>query len=261
VTGWTSNAAFSGGDLAIIPVDSVADTVGSTQVISRGADLSASDPAGGTADCFPTWTPDSHFLAFAHTTNSRATAGDGRVPGSLFMIRPPSTAMPSAGSPVRLAHASDEGAEPRAHYPNLSPFVSAGYYWLVFYSDRYYGNTQSGTYGTRRPQLWVTAISTSFDGTNDPSNVPYWLPGQDVAQQNADAVWAAAACRMSGDTCHTSTDCCSGSCVPGAGGTYHCQPPPMCRREGESCERDADCCGMGTLTCDPVIRTCQRPIG
>jgi hypothetical protein len=40
----------------------------------------------------------------------------------------------------------------------------------------------------------------------------------------------------------------------------------MCRREGESCEHDSDCCagsdgGTGMLVCDPVIHTCQQPIG
>ncbi len=255
VTGWTTNASFTGGDLTLLPITAL-DTFGPPVILHRGASLATMDPAGGNADCFPSWTPDSRYLVFAHTPNTRATTGDGRTFGSMYIIPPV-----AGGTPVRLGNAADEGMTPRAHYPNLSPFISGGQYWIVFYSDRFYGNALAGTRGTHRPQLWVSAISQTFDGRTDPSHVPYWLPGQDVAQQNADAVWAASACRRTTDTCRTSTDCCSGSCMRGADGMFRCMPPPSCRREGESCDRDADCCGMGMLMCDTLIRTCQRPIG
>jgi hypothetical protein len=252
VQGWTSIAAFTGGDLTTVHVDTSTDTFSNLTVIHHGADLATSDPAMGSADCFPSWTPDSHYIVFDHTPTSRGTGG-GRAPGSLYMIPP------TGGAPVRLATASDDTGGPHTHYPNLSPFVSGGYYWIVFYSTRDYGNTLAGTAGTARPQLWVSALATSFDGTHDPSSVPYWLPGQDRAHQNADAVWAASPCRMTGSSCSTSSDCCTGACQPAADGGYACVPPMMCRREGESCEHDTDCCGNPALTCFPDIHTCQRP--
>jgi hypothetical protein len=254
VSGWNTNASFTGGDLTLVDVDAATDVFSNQRVIHSGASLQASDPAGGSADCFPSWTPDSKYLMFAHTQNTRGT-GATRFDGSLY-IMPPTP----GGTPVRLATASDAAGHALSHYPNTSPFISGGYYWIVYYSTRDYGNTLAGTKGTTRPQLWVSAVSTSFDGTHDPSSVPYWLPGQATANQNADAVWAASPCRMTGSSCLTSSDCCTGSCQPDGSGTYQCTPPAMCRREGESCERDSDCCGGGGLTCDTTIHTCQVKI-
>ena len=178
----------------------------------------ASDPAGGAADCFPSWTPDSKFLMFAHTSNTRGT-GETRLDGSLYIIPPM-----AAGTPVRLARASDSAGHPQSHSPTTSPFTSGGNYWIVFYSTRDYGNAQAGTKGTGRPQLWVSAISTGFDGMTDPSAVPYWRPGQSTQHENADAVWAASACKATGGSCMTSSDCCSGSCQPSGDGGYACTP-------------------------------------
>jgi hypothetical protein len=255
VTGWTSIASFTGGDLTLVDVNAASDVFSGLRVIHSGSSLAASDPAGGNADCFPTWTPDAKFLLFAHTANTRGT-GATRYDGSLYMMPPTAGA-----TPVRLATASDSAGHPQSHYPNTSPFISGGYYWIVFYSTRDYGNALAGTRGTARPQLWVSAISTKFDGSTDPSSVPYWLPGQSTTNQNADAVWAASPCRMSGSSCLTSSDCCSGACQPVTDGGYVCTTPQMCRREGESCEHDSDCCGMGALVCDPVIHTCQSSLG
>jgi hypothetical protein len=61
---------------------------------------------------------------------------------------------------------------------------------MVFYSLRDYGNAQAGTKGTKRRQLWVTAIDKSKLGSGDPSSVPYWLPDQDPKTENMSAFWA-----------------------------------------------------------------------
>ena len=223
------------------------------QVIQRGSDLTASDPAGGSADAFPSWSPDSKYLLFDHTANTRGT-GEVRYDSSLYMTTP------VAGvAPVRLQTATDVAGEPSAHYPAMTPFQSGGYYWVVYYSTRDYGNTLAGTAGTERPQLWVTAVSTSFDGSLDTSSVPYWLPGQSTQHENADGVWAPSACKMTNDSCLTSSDCCSGSCQPAAlgSGGYVCTPPNVCRREGESCEQTSDCCDPTIFACDPTVHACQ----
>jgi hypothetical protein len=251
VQGWTTSASFTGGDLTLVDVDLMTDAFSGLRVIHTGASLMNFDPAGGTADCFPTWTPDSKFIMFAHTSNTRGT-GETRLDGSLYIIPPMVN-----GAPVRLGIASDSAGHAQSHYPNTSPFISGGNYWIVFYSTRDYGNAQAGTKGTGRPQLWVSAISTTFNGTSDPSNVPYWLPGQSTAHENADAVWAASACKLVEGSCQTSSDCCSGTCQATADGGLSCAPAAVCRREGENCATDSDCCQGEGLVCDPTIHTCQ----
>jgi hypothetical protein len=48
-------------------------------------------------------------------------------------------------------------------------------------------------------------------------------------------------CRMTGDTCASSADCCNGlPCVPDQNGVLHCGA--MCRQSGQSCTANADCC-------------------
>jgi hypothetical protein len=249
VSGWQSDASFTGGDLTLVNVDTSTDAFSNLQVIHQGASLASSDPAGGDADCFPSWTPDSKYLMFAHTQNTRAT-GETRDPGSLYIIPP------NAGAtPVRLAIASDSAGQPLSHYPATSPFTSGGFYWIVFYSTRDYGNALAGTAGTGRPQLWVSAISTQFDGTHDPGSVPYWLPGQSTQHENADAQWAASACHATGSTCVNASDCCSGTCDAESDGGFVCATPTQCRPEGESCDQTSDCCAG--LVCDTTIHTCQ----
>jgi hypothetical protein len=249
VSGWTSNGSFTGGDLTTVDVDTSTDTFTNLQVINSGSSLASSDPAGGNTDCFPSWTPDSKLIIFAHTTNSHGTTG--RPDTSLYVM----TAQKNA-PPTRLAIASDSAGHPQSHFPTVSAFISGGYYWVLFYSTRDYGNAQAGTAGTGRPQLWVSAVSTSYSGSGDPSSVPYWLPGQDATHQNADAQWAASQCRATGASCATSSECCSGTCGLSGGGLA-CVSPSVCRPEGASCSMDSDCCDG--IPCDSVIHACQKP--
>ena len=77
------------------------------------------------------------------------------------------------------------------YLPSFSPYDSGGYFWLVFYSVRDYGNAQAGTKGTQRRQMWVTAIDKSKLASGaDPSSVPYWIPMQDPKTENMSAFWA-----------------------------------------------------------------------
>jgi len=129
-----------------------------------------------------------------------------------------------------------------AFYRNFTPCTTEGLdpsidgagefrsaYWLLFYGRRDCSNAQVGTRGTGRRQIWVSAISTDVREGRDASAVPYWLPGQEVAQQNASALCAPLACRPSdvdrsdnGECC--SGDCFSGRCLPAAGATAVQEP-------------------------------------
>jgi hypothetical protein len=164
---------YTVGDLAVMPVSGT--DFGTTQIL-RAAD--------GMANAWPSFSPDSQWIAFGRGTNSRARRDDiGEVyPGSLYLIHR------TGGAPIELARAA--GGEQSSYLPNFSPFNEGGYYWLAFYSTRDYGNAQVGSKGTGRRQLWVTAVSNNPQAGIDPSSVPFWLPDQDVTSDNMSGYWA-----------------------------------------------------------------------
>lgn len=240
--GWAVD--FSRGDVTVVPRVS-ATTFGAPRVIHRGnADaMPAADAL--VADAHPTFSPDNRWVAFQHGTNSRGgntTAAGVAVhyPGRLELTSVDSAA--DAASTV-LANANGAG-EPSSYWPQFSPFDAGGYFWVAFYSRRDYGNAQAGTRGSRRRQIWVAAIANRPAAGADPSSVPYWLPGQDSAEENMSAYWAPVACRPNGTRCGVSSECCSGLCDRGTDGMFTCTPPPpaMCRREGATCTASSDCC-------------------
>jgi hypothetical protein len=173
---------YDRGDLQVIPVTGP-DTFGAPVALVNAATAGAAYPAPS----WPTFTPDSQYIAFAAGTNSRGRNTVGAVevayPGSLFLIAT------AGGGAVKLDTAC--GAARDCYLPNFSPYDDGGYVWLVFYSLRDYGNTLAGTKGKQRRQMWVTAIDKSKLGTGlDPSSVPYWLPEQDSQTENMSAFWA-----------------------------------------------------------------------
>lgn len=235
---WGGN--YTAGDIAILPVTGP-DTVGTGAVVHAGASI-----PGSTADSYPTWSPDSQRIAFANGGGTRSE----RDAAFLYVMSPD-------GSGVsQLARASS--AMPIDYQPRFSPFVSGDppqYYWLSFLSRRIYGNPQIGNTPrdpARRQQIWVTAIRVGAAPGEDPSAVPYWLPGQNPRSANISAFWAPRPCRPDGEGCSVGSECCGGDCrPPSGGGAPVCSPPPpdRCRTSGETCGSDADCCeGMG-LSC------------
>jgi hypothetical protein len=174
---------YTQGDVATIPVTGP-DTFGPAQTLVAS---STGDPAFK-APSWPSFTPDSQFIAYAAGTNSRGRNSVGTpptevvYPGALFLVNR------SGGAPVKLDGACSSQSD--CYLPNFSPYDSGGYFWMVFYSLRDYGNAQAGTKGTKRRQLWVTAIDKSKLGSGDPSSVPYWLPDQDPKTENMSAFWA-----------------------------------------------------------------------
>ncbi|MEZ4375585.1 MAG: hypothetical protein R3B07_32545 [Polyangiaceae bacterium] len=222
---------LTSGNISLLDVTGP-DTFGGVTQIHVGSSLSG-QPEGGVADSYPTWTPDSARVVFAHGTGSRSDSPDGKV-SALYIMN-------ADGSNVlRLDKAC--GASLDNFQPNFSPFDEGGYYWVVFLSRRDYGNATAGTRGTQRQQLWVAAIKK--DGTTDPSQVPYWLPGQDPQHKNIAAFYAPRACREDGDTCTVNGECCGGDCRPDMSGNLVCAPPPpeKCRKLNETCSTSADCC-------------------
>lgn len=174
--GWAVD--YDRGDLAVMPV--AGDTFGAAATLVPAG---AVDPAFA-APSWPSFAPDSKWIAYGAGTNSRGRNDSiaAVYPGSLFLVDK------DAGIPYRLDTAC--GGARDCYLPNFSPYDEGGYFWLVFYSTRDYGNAQAGTKGAQRRQLWVTAINKSKLGTADASAVPYWLPDQDVTSANMSAFWA-----------------------------------------------------------------------
>lgn len=233
--------AHTRGNIAVMPVVGP-DAVGSPVTIHRGTDLAGAVP-GGACDSYPTWTPDSLRIIFAHGPDGRSETGESAL-----------YSMDSDGAHVvRLDRASGGAGAVDSFQPRFSPFDQGGYYWLSFLSRRDYGNAEVGTRGRAYQQIWIAAIRKDALGTDaDPSAIAYWLPGQATTSRNIAAYWAPRACRPDGESCTVGSECCGGECVPPAGGGAPvCSPPPpdRCRRETETCSSDGDCCPDMGLSC------------
>ncbi len=250
---------YRSSDLSIIPV-TAPDTFGPSRTIQRGAMLAGGNPAHS-AISYPVWSPDSRWIVFAHGFSARSAT----QPAALHITRRDGAQL------LRLENANGGASGELSFEPRFSPFDTGGYFWLAFLSRRDYGNAQAGTRGTNREQIWVTAIRRTPlgpDGTpdpdprygGDPSEVGYWLPGQDPQSRNISAFWAPRPCRPNGERCSVASECCSNDCrPPSGGGPAVCSPPPRteCRMEGQTCSVDADCCDG--LTC--FNRSCLRRPG
>jgi hypothetical protein len=219
------------------------DAVGGTRTLHSGASL-AGDTPGGQADAYPSWSPDSRIIAFAHGTGSRSE----NAQAALYVMQRDGSGV------VRLANASPGINN---FQPRFSPFTEGGYFWLSFLSRRDYGNAEVGTRGRDFQQIWVTAIRTDAAAGEDPSSIPYWLPGQSVGSRNISAYWAPRPCRPDGETCSVGSECCGGDCRPDSTGALVCAPPPddRCRERYETCSTDGDCCEG--LSC--IANVCIEP--
>ena len=209
------------------------DTFGASAQIVDGTAVPGT-PAGNAAN-YPSFSPDSQKIAFAHGTSSRSENGQS----ALYLVNPDGTGL------VRLDNACG-GADTSDNFqPRFSPFEEGGYYWMSFLSRRDYGNELVGTRGRRLQQVWVSAIRVGASSTDDPSAVPYWLPGQRTTSRNISAYWAARACRDLGEACGVDAECCSGACSDDG----MCEDIAECREVGQSCTDSSQCCN-GVLCID-----------
>lgn len=235
------------GDISVIDVTG-ADSFGATRLLHGGASL-AGDTPPGVADSYPTWSPDSTLIAFAHGNGSRSESHQA----ALYAMSRDGTNV------VRLTNASGGASSVDNFQPRFSPFTQGGYYWMSFLSRRDYGNAEVGTRGAAIQQIWVAAIRVDAGPGEDRSEVAYWLPGQSTASRNISAYWAPRPCRPDGESCSVGSECCGGDCRPGTDGALVCSPPPpdRCRMSGETCSTSDDCCEG--LTC--LGNVCVAPPG
>lgn len=219
------------GNIYTLPVTG-RDTFGAPTQVVDGTSVPGV-PAGNAAS-YPSFTPDSQRIAFAHGNSSRSENGLS----ALYMVNADGTGL------VRLDNACGGTDTTNNFQPRFSPFEQAGYFWLSFLSRRDYGNEDAGTRGRRLQQIWVSAIKVSPAANEDPSAVPYWLPGQRTRSRNISAYWAPRACLELEETCTVDAECCSGACEGEV-----CVEITDCREVGEPCTDSAQCCD-GVLCID-----------
>jgi hypothetical protein len=136
----------------------------------------------------------------------------------------------------------------REFFPTVSPIAAGGYYWALFTSRRTYGNlwTKDIEDPTTK-KIWVTAIGIGAPAGQDPSNPPFYLPGQELTSGNIRAFAALEPCKEDGQACSAGSECCKGICsrinpTTGLGLCGQVPDGPKCSRVDDRCTTNADCC-------------------
>ncbi|MFO0632606.1 MAG: hypothetical protein U0168_07140 [Nannocystaceae bacterium] len=134
---------------------------------------------------YPTWSPDSLWIAYGAATQARTRGAQGEL----------WIADETGATTLQLSRACGVGEltadqSSACYEPTFMPEERGGYFWLVFVSERTYGNTLVDTNGaTRRKQLWLTAIDANPQAGQDPSHPAIWLPGQELNNHNMRGAW------------------------------------------------------------------------
>ena len=208
---------------------------------------------------WPSFTPDDEWVIYeAGDRGDYVTWQGGK--GDMMVAHLPSKTV----APLDLMNGTASGksylpygdAEMHVNYePHLLPVAAGGYYWVVFTSRRYYGNTitDPSQDTIERKKLWLAPLD--IDGSEHPSKMAhdishpaFYLPGQEtLVAGNARGFWALDPCKQNGNTCETGDECCTGFCrqTNGADGgmIFACVPPGQgCSKLSEKCATTADCC-------------------
>lgn len=135
---------------------------------------------------FPSWSPDSAWLAHGRATQARTRGAQGE----LWLSAADGSTEMMLGRACGVGTLSP-GQSSACYEPTFMPEERGGYFWLVFVSERVYGNTLvDEVVETRRKQLWVTAIDADPTDGVDPSHPAFRLPGQELNNQNMRGAWA-----------------------------------------------------------------------
>lgn len=134
---------------------------------------------------FPTWSPDSQWIAYGWATQARTRGALGEL--GITNLDGTQQIQLDRGCGVNSLAADQSSA---CYEPTFMPESRGGYFWLVFVSERMYGNTLTDTNpATRNKQLWVMAIDDPPQPGQDPSHPAFWLPGQELNNQNMRGAW------------------------------------------------------------------------
>ena len=254
-SGWYVD--YYNADLGIIQVNPVTGAFANNKIIVPA-------PGGDRPIVtYPNFTPDDKYIVY-QSANSIRTRGNY---GNLWLTDV------NGAAPTQLKKAEgigylDDGNLNISYEPTFSPTASGGYYWLVFVSNRDYGNTI--IQGQPRKdngvkQMWVTAVDQNPQLGTDPSHPAFWLAGQQTDNNNMRGAFAKAPCKATNVACDWNDDCCGYNAQDPANSTAKCvisQPvslpvkrtcaqyvPGQCKADGTACAVDTDCCGYPTSAC------------
>lgn len=234
------------GRLAVMDFDPV------TQMFSNYKPLvnTAEFPAGQRAIAYPTFSPDSKWIAFHvgdYATGCDVQGCDDAATqiGTIAMQNidgEPAIGLKTLSDPPAAADQN------RALEPTFNPSERGGYFWVVFTTMRDYGNRITGTPNNGKKRLWVAAIDKNPAPGADPSHPAFFLEGQNESTTNMRGFWALSACipTIGGGGCAEGFECCSGFCDMGV-----CVDPETfgCVGIGGACETGADCCNNAVVSC------------
>lgn len=206
-------------------------------------------PTNERALAYPTFTPDGQYLAFQvgdYTSGCNATGcGDTATQvGEVWLENV------NGSNPVKLTtldtppNASDANL---SFEPTFNPVARGNYDWVVFTSERDWGNRITGTPNNGKKRLWVAAVNPATNGP-DPSHPAFFLEGQEEDTTNMRGFWALAACipTKGGGACQAGFECCSGFCDQGVCVDVN---QYACKGVGDSCQTSADCCNGNKVAC------------
>jgi len=246
---------WSVGKLAMLTWDEATMTFTAPTKLADGSTF----PGTNHAIAYPSFSPDSNWIAFhvadwATACNPVACTVATTDTGALYVQNV------SGAAPIELTTLTNSSPDPGDHdlsfEPTFNPVERGGYFWVVFTSERNWGNEVVGTKNAGQKRLWVAAID-SKTGTTDPSHPAFFLEGQDETTANMRGFWALAACipTKGGGACTAGFQCCSGFCDMG---TCIDRGGSSCAAVGASCMQTSDCCNATSVTCtggkcEPIV--------
>ena len=254
---------LGGGNLEVFAFDEATKTFSSPTALAASS-FFTTGAAGENVINYPTFSPDSNFVAFNVGQKPDGCQGDclaDEAQGAAGIWLQSTT----TGSPVRMAALTDSslnvGDHDLAYEPTFNPVQRGNYFWVVFSSERDWGNRITGTANNGKKRLWVAAID-AVTGAVDPSHPAFFLEGQEETTTNMRGFWALAQCTASasgptaGGTCGAGFECCSGFCDRG---TCVDVSKVSCAGVSDSCATVADCCNPSAVTCTGGKCTPQTP--
>jgi hypothetical protein len=241
---------LGGGNLELFTFDETSKTFSSPTALAASSFFSASENVIN----YPSFSPDSKWVAFNVGQKPDGCQGDclaDEAQGASGIWLQNTT----SGDPVRMTALSDSSLNSADHdlayEPTFNPVQRGNYFWVVFSSERDWGNRITGTPNNGKKRLWVAAIDATTDAT-DPSHPAFFLEGQEEDTTNMRGFWALAQCTASasggaaGGTCGAGFECCSGFCDMG---TCVDVSKVTCQGVSETCTTVADCCNPAAVTC------------
>ena len=236
---------LTGGKLVMMDFDEQSISFSNLQPLAPASFF----PTAEQALAYPTFTPDGQFIAFHvgnYTTgcNQNGCVDATTQSGEVWIQNVNGT------NPIKLTTLD---TPPNANDANLSleptfnPIERGNYNWIVFTSERDWGNRITGTANNGKKRLWVAAIDPTTNGP-DPSHPAFFLEGQEEDTTNMRGFWALAACipTQGGGACEAGFECCSGFCDQGVCVDVN---KYSCTQLGGSCTQSGDCCNGDKVSC------------